>query len=424
MNAPETPLPSRCHGDSAAEQIDAMRSLFGAPRLRLEPVLGGPEADRVVTNPKIAIVDDEPINVKVVRKHLSLAGYKRFFTVTDSRLALDRIRIELPDVLLLDVMMPHVSGLDILEALRARREFADLPVIVLTASSDRETKLAALRLGATEFLTKPVDSVELEARLRNVLAMKAHQDRVKNYAWELELEVAVRSAELAGAHQEVVECLAKVGEFRDNDTGRHVIRVGRVAQILAQRLGLPSEIVGRIGQAAPLHDIGKVAIPDAILLKPGKLDFAEFERMKEHARIGREICLLCHEASRLAPKRTPDGRRVTPRGMSPILQMAATIAYTHHEKWDGAGYPLGLSGDEIPIEGRVTAVADVFDALISVRPYKAAMPVEKALTILRDERGRHFDPAVIDAFFEAVDEILDVCREHADAAVGEPAPVG
>jgi len=395
--------------DPTASQIDALRGMFGAPQLEAAPVLDGDTADRVVSDPQIAIIDDEPINIKVVQKYLKLAGYERFCTTTDATQAMDLIETAQPDVVLLDIMMPHISGLEILEQLRARVQFEDLPVIILTAACDRETRLDALRRGANEFLGKPVDAVELEARLRNVLALKAHQDRIKHHAWQLELEVARRSAELAMAHQQVLDCLARVGEYRDNETGQHVVRVGCYAAIVAQRLGKDSEYCHRLRQAAALHDIGKVGVPDAILLKPAKLDKDEFRRMQEHCVCGKNIC--CGRF--VDPEQPADSAEVV-RGMSPLLRMAAVISHTHHERWDGTGYPRGLSGQAIPLEGRITAVADVFDALTSERPYKKAFPVEKALEIIRSERGTHFDPAVVDAFLDSLDEILHVHQQCAD----------
>jgi putative two-component system response regulator len=372
-------------------------------------------------------VDDGPINIKVVQKHLQLAGYRQFITTTDSTRAMDLICQEHPDVVLLDIMMPQVSGLEILEKLRQTEEFVDLPVIILTAANDQDTKLTALRLGATEFLEKPLDAVELQTRLRNVLTVKAHQDRLKNYAWELELEVAARSNELAQAYREVVHCLAKVGEYRDNETGNHVIRVGRYAEIIARRLGLGDDLVARIGQAAPLHDIGKVGIPDAILLKPGKLDTAEFEQMQRHCGFGKDVFITGTEEPKADfESHTSAGATIASAGRSPVLVMAATIAHTHHERWDGKGYPRGLAGEDIPIEGRITAVADVFDALTSKRPYKPPFPVEKALAIIREEgvHDRRVEPAVVDAFFAALEETLQVYREHADAsAIGEAAAI-
>lgn len=395
-------------------QVETMRTMFGTPRLLLAPVMRGADADQVIADPRIAIIDDEPSTVKAVKKHLKLVGYRQFFTTSEASEAMSLIAKEHPDVILLDILMPTVSGLEILEAIRQHERFLDLPVIILTAANDRETRLRALRLGATEFLGKPVDTVELETRLRNVLVMKAHQDRLKNYAWELELEVAVRSAELAEAHKQVVRCLARVGEYRDNETGNHVLRVGLVAEIIARRLGLSREFCGRIREAAALHDIGKVGVPDAVLLKPGKLDPVEFAVMKDHCRKGWNVCL---------PQSDAPVRPSASASNSPILEMAASIAYTHHEKWDGSGYPCGLRGEDIPIEGRITAVADVFDALTHARPYKPALSIEESLQILKEERGTHFDPRVLDAFFENLDEILDVYRHHADTPVDTGAKV-
>ena len=405
-------------GSAIAGQVENVRVLFGTPHLSQEPVLQGAAADQVVSNPRIVIVDDEPINVKVVQKYLKLAGYQQFATTTDATQALSLIRSEQPDVVLLDILMPGISGLEILAELRRCEQFLDLPVIILTAVCDRETRLTALRTGATEFLGKPVDAVELEARLRNVLVTKAHRDRIKSHAWELEREVAIRTAELAQAHREVIQCLAKVGEFRDNETGNHVLRVGRYAAVIARRLGMDGEFVARIQQAAALHDIGKVGIPDAVLLKPGKLDEVERQRMQLHCGLGRSVCASASENAEWEfPSHTAAGRSIANSGTSPILRMAATITYTHHEKWDGTGYPDGLRGEAIPIEGRITGVADVFDALTTERPYKRAFSVEESLAIMNEQRGRHFDPQVLDAFLEAIDQIADVCCEYSEPAV-------
>jgi len=418
MAEPDSAALAPLDDNAIAGQVETMRVLFGTPRLALEPVLQGSSADQVISNPRIVIVDDEPINVKVVQKYLKLAGYQQFATTTDATQALGLIRSEQPDVVLLDIMMPGISGLEILAELRRSEQFLDLPVIILTAVCDRETRLTALRTGATEFLGKPVDPVELEARLRNVLITKAHRDRIKNHAWVLEREVAIRTAELAQAHREVIQCLAKVGEFRDNETGNHVLRVGRYAAVIARRLGMEGEFVARIQQAAALHDIGKVGIPDAILLKPGKLDEIERQRMQLHCGYGRSVCASASEnADREFESHTVAGRSIASEGTSPILRMAATITYTHHEKWDGTGYPESLRGEAIPIEGRITAVADVFDALTTERPYKRAYSVDESLAIVKDQRGRHFDPQVLDAFFDVIDQITEICCEFSDPAV-------
>ncbi len=394
---------------------ETLHTIFGTRKPSLEPTFLATASDSVTTNPRIVIIDDEPINIRVVRRMLMLAGYEQFFTTTDPAAALELIRSCQPDVVLLDIMMPEISGLEILRQLRDDEKLVDLPVIILTAATERETKLEALRLGATEFLTKPVDSTELEARLRNVLKVKAHQDWIKRYAWELELEVAVRTTELIHAHVEVIGCLAKVGEYRDTDTGNHVLRVGSYAGIIAQHLGLDAETAQRIRLAAPLHDIGKVGIPDAILQKPGRLDEIEMDIIRKHSPFGERLCTNSPEDPTTAfISHSLAGVEIIAKASSPVLQMAASIAYTHHEKWDGSGYPRGLAGEAIPVEGRITAVADVFDALCSRRPYKKAFPPEEALAIIQEGRGTHFDPAVVDAFFQGLDEILAAHSRFAD----------
>lgn len=402
-------------GPWAAPGTEALHTIFGTRKPPLEPAFLASAAESVTTNPRIVIIDDEPINIRVVRRMLMLVGYEQFFTTTEPGAAMELIRSSQPDVVLLDIMMPAISGLDILRMLREDDDFVDLPVIILTAATDRETKLEALRLGATEFLTKPVDSTELEARLRNVLKVKAHQDWIKRYAWELELEVAVRTTELIHAHVEVIGCLAKVGEYRDSDTGNHVLRVGCYASIIAQRLGLDDETAQRIRLAAPLHDIGKVGIPDVILHKPGRLDDLEMDIMRKHSGFGGRLCTNSpDDPSSAFISHSLAGVEIIAKATSPVLQMAASIAYTHHEKWDGTGYPRGLAGEDIPLEGRIAAVADVFDALCSRRPYKEAFPLEKALDIVREGRGTHFDPAVLDAFFQGLEEILAARQQFAD----------
>jgi len=419
MNTSDSTRPTMDQPCASATEVQTIRTMFGTPRPAIAQVLKGSSADEVLSNPRIAIIDDEPVNIKVVQKCLRLEGYQQFFTTTDSRHAMELIRTETPDAILLDIMMPHVNGLEILQEIRDSVELLDIPVIILTVANDAETRLEALRLGATEFLGKPVDSIELQVRLRNVLQTKAHRDHLKNYTWEMELEVAARSTELAVAHQEVIQCLARVGEFRDNETGNHVIRVGRYAEIIAGQLGLPHDHTEQIGQAAALHDIGKVCIPDSILLKPGKLDKAEYEVMRGHCKHGEDSCSMSQgdEPAEFRSHATA-GKMIADAGRSPLLKAAAVIASTHHEKWDGSGYPSGLSGEDIPVEGRITAVADVFDALTSERPYKPAFSLEKSLAIVKESSGSHFDPAVVDAFFAGLDEIEKVYAEYSDVPAG------
>lgn len=410
LSLPYTDFPPSSSGEPTALTI------FGTSRPAVDGALFGSVPESVVSNPRIAIVDDEPINIKVVKRYLTLAGYQQFFTTSNAAEAVELIGSVHPDVLLLDIMMPMVSGLDILRTLRQDERFSDLPVIILTAASDRTMKLTALSLGATEFLGKPIDSVELEARLKNVLAAKAHQDRIKNYAWELELEVAVRTTELVHAHLEVVAVLARAGEFRDNETGRHVVRVGKYAEIIARQLGMPPEFLDRIRHAAPLHDIGKIGIPDAILHKPANLNEEERARMQTHVALGYYMCSAASGGERDLASHTWTGAQIIAEATSPLLRMAASIALTHHERWDGTGYPRGLAGEAIPLEGRITAVADVFDAICSSRPYKPARSEEDAIALLERDRGTAFDPAVLDAFVRGLPEILEAKRQNADEA--------
>jgi putative two-component system response regulator len=366
---------------------------------------------------RIMIVDDEPVNIKVVRKYLQIAGYKEFITTSNATEALRMLGEARPDLLLLDVMMPEISGLEILEQARADEELKHIPIIILTAASDAKTKVHALELGATDFLAKPVDASELIPRVRNALVVKAHHDHLAFYSHQLEHEVRRRTAELEASRLQVVHTLARAAEYRDDDTGRHVTRVGKYAGILARELGLHDAHAQMLETAALLHDVGKIGIPDAILLKPGKLDPEEFKVMQKHCEFGQMIIQPTPEndaaARRLRESLGEHGFDVL---HTPLLDMAADIAISHHERWDGTGYPHRRAGDEIPLEGRITSVADVFDALCSKRPYKAAMPLEKALGILTNGRGTQFDARVVDALLKRLGEITSVQVDLADAA--------
>lgn len=368
-----------------------------------------------VSSAKILIIDDEPVNIKVARKYLREAGYQNCDATVDSTSAVTRIRADKPDLVLLDLIMPTIDGLEILKSIRADRELFQTPIIVLTAADDRTLKLAALELGANDFLTKPVDPTDLLPRLRNVLSVKAYQDHLRNYARELERQVQERTAELEASRLEVIYCLGRAAEYRDNDTGKHVIRVGRYVGVIARGMGLDEEQVRLLEHAAPLHDMGKIGIPDSILLKPGKLDENEIRIMRRHAEYGCNIVsTINREPSQEYISHTAFGAEFMHQNCSPILRVASVIALSHHEKWDGSGYPFGLKGEEIPLEGRITAVADVFDALGTKRPYKAALPVDECFQIMEQNRGTHFDPRVLDAFFDRKGEIIRIRVEFAD----------
>jgi len=370
-----------------------------------------------VKQAKVMVVDDEPTNIKVVQRLLQLAGYANFVTTTDSTAALELIRKQLPDIVLLDLMMPGVSGLEILSEIRSDDTLSFLPVIILTAATDRETKLQSLELGATDFLGKPLDPSELVARIRNVLTVKSYEDRLLHHSQNLEEAVRQRTADLEKSRQELIHCLARAAEFRDDDTGNHVLRVGKFVRLVAEKLGLPEDEAELLEQASQLHDVGKIGIPDALLLKPGKLTKEEFAAMQEHCHYGQHILNPAsdHDDTRMW-KHTQLGAKILEVGSSPILELAVSIALSHHEWWDGTGYPLGLAGEEIPLEGRITAVADVFDALSSKRCYKEAYSLEESLQIMRQERGTHFDPTVLDAFLSRQDEVAAILNSYADQA--------
>ena len=268
--------------------------------------------------------------------------------------------------------------------------------------------MEALELGATDFLAKPIDVEELLPRVRNSLIMKSYED-------DLREQVRKRTAELEQSQRDTILCLARAAEFRDNETGAHVIRVGKYAGIIADEMGLDKETTLLLVQAATLHDVGKIGIPDSILHKPGKLTSDEIGVMQRHCGFGRKV--LEHGLTLDDPQianHTSLGAQIMEVCHSPAIAMARTVALTHHERWDGTGYPLGLSGENIPIEGRITAVADVFDALSSRRSYKEAYPLEECLAILQEESGAQFDPKVVDAFLKRTADIVAIQLEYAD----------
>ncbi|MCO8121374.1 response regulator [Stieleria sp. TO1_6] len=360
---------------------------------------------------RVMVVDDEPINIKLIQKYLRTAGYRDFVTTSDSREAVGLVQSAKPDILILDVLMPHVTGLNILETIRSDSRLTHIPVLIVTASTDEQTKIDALELGATDFLYKPVKPTELLPRVRNSLVLKAHHDQMAAYSKRLECEVAQRTADLAQSREEVIHVLACAAEHRDQETGNHVIRVGRFTGIIARELGYSEAEADLLEHSAILHDAGKIAIADSILLKPEKLTEEEFETMKRHCEYGERI-LKAQPSDESQPFLLHCQPPVT---RSPVLRTAAAIAKTHHERWDGKGYPDGLVGDQIPIEGRITAVADVFDALSSKRCYKDALPLEQCVGIMLEQRGKHFDPRVLDAFLARIDEVAEVVISLSDA---------
>lgn len=340
-------------------------------------------------NARILVVDDQPGNVRLLEVFLAEAGYRRVEGITDSTRVLECLDREPADLILLDMRMPVLDGLGVLTLLDDAIHLEGLQVIVLTAQTERETRLAALERGARDYLVKPFDNEEVLCRIHNALETRfLYQDR-ENEADRLEILVGERTQLLTETQFELVRCLARAGEFRDNDTGSHILRVSLGCHMLALAAGLPRKEVELIRYASMMHDIGKIGVSDDVLLKPARLTEDEFEHMKTHCKVGVDI-LGDYDAD--------------------VTRMARDIAFTHHERWDGAGYPRGLHGKDIPIAGRITAIIDVYDALISTRPYKKALTVDEALQMIRDGAGRQFDPTLVDHFFAIQDEFQKQMR--------------
>ncbi|HEX9105661.1 MAG TPA: HD domain-containing phosphohydrolase [Longimicrobiales bacterium] len=333
---------------------------------------------------RILIVDDEPANVLLLERILKRDGYLQVRSTTDARRALPMFQEFAPDLVLLDLRMPHMDGFAVMEQLRPRVPMdAYLPILVLTADITPMAKEKALSGGARDFLTKPLDATEVLLRIRNLLETRFLHLELHGEKRALEEKVAERTRELDLTRLEILERLARAAEYRDFDTGKHAARMGEIAGMLATALGLSADRVELIRQAAPLHDIGKIGIPDAILLKPSPLTEEEFEIIKKHTIIG---------AGMLSGSR------------SPLLQVAEEIALYHHERWDGTGYAY-LVGAQTPIAARIATVADVFDALSHDRPYRPAWPAERVMAHVQEGAGSAFDPDVVAAFLRIAPDI-------------------
>jgi response regulator RpfG family c-di-GMP phosphodiesterase len=340
---------------------------------------------------KVAIIDDAQMNVTLLQHLVRKLPDCESVCFTDPVVALEWCLVNEPDLVIVDFMMPVLSGIELVERFRVRH--AEVPVLMITANHDIALRHQALKIGVTDFLNKPLDNIEFLARAKNMLALRASHKKLADHAAWLADEVRKATADVVAQERETIFCLAKAAEYRDPETGAHILRMAHYSRHIARCMGLSVDQQDLLLQAAPMHDIGKVGTPDVILLKPGKLTEAEFEIMKQHAVIGHEILIA---------------------GRSQLMQVAAEIAYTHHEKFDGSGYPRGLAGQAIPLFGRIVAVADVFDALTSVRPYKKAWPIEKAREFLHSGRGQHFDPACVDAFLTDWNQVLEIRQRFTD----------
>nr|WP_167406720.1 HD domain-containing phosphohydrolase [Bradyrhizobium forestalis] len=333
------------------------------------------------------LVDDSRSVLNFLKRHIEADGLVEATTFLDPVEALACAQERVFDLVLVDYEMPHMDGISFIRSFRRLPGCADTPIAMITSRQTDDVKMEALQAGATDFLPKQPQSVEMTVRLRNLIQLGAAVRKLNDRAAHLASEVAVATRKLGEREEEIILRLALAVEYRDNDTGEHTLRVARYSRIIAEQLGLPPRLCRDIYLAAPLHDVGKVAIPDNILLKPGKLTDEEMAVIRTHATIG---------------------ERILADSSCELIRLGAQIAAGHHERWDGAGYPNALKADEIPVAARVVAVADVFDALTTRRPYKEPMPLEVARAYLAENAGRQFDPACVEAFLSRWDEVVEI----------------
>lgn len=354
----------------------------------------------------LLLVDDNPNNLNVLSDLLEKKGYE-ILVALNGEAALERAAFTRPHLILLDIMMPGLDGFETCERLKKDPGLADIPVIFMTALGDTKSKVKGFSTGAVDYITKPIEPDEVLARVETHLTIQKLQRELReknamlsDRAVHLEAEVRKRTEQLQEAFESIKTAsldtifrLSMAAEYKDEDTGEHTKRIGHFSAAIAEKLGHDPHFVETVLYAAPLHDIGKIGIPDRILLKPGKLDDDEWKIMRSHAEIG-SLILADSEVD--------------------YMQMAYTAAKTHHEKWDGSGYPQGLRGEDIPLIGRIVAVVDVFDALMSKRPYKRAFSLEESLNIIKEGRGHHFDPQIVDLFLDNIDDILRIREKFSD----------
>ena len=353
----------------------------------------------------ILVVDDTPANIDVVRSVLS--GAYRVLAAVSGATAFKVLEKHRPDLILLDIMMPEMDGYEVCQRIKAITGLQDIPIVFLTAKAEIEDEARGLELGAVDYITKPISPPILNARIRTHLSLKEAKDALLRQNEVLEEKVQERSRQLEELQDVTMVAMGSLAETRDPETGNHIRRTQRYVRILANHLKshprfaafLTPENITMMYKSAPLHDIGKVGVPDSILLKPGKLTEAEFEEMKRHAIRGRDA--IAAAESRLNTANN-------------FLVFAKEIAYAHHEKWDGSGYPQGLAGEDIPICARLMAIADVYDALVSRRVYKEPMPHSKAVQIIAESSGTHFDPDMVDGFLEIAPKFQAIAGEYAD----------
>ena len=342
---------------------------------------------------RILIIDDVQINITLLQHLIKKIPECESVAFTDPCMAMDWCKDNEPDLVVVDYMMLQMDGIEFTRQFRSFKNYETIPVLMVTANHEISVRHDALNSGVTDFLNKPLDTIEFMARTKNMLELrKIHKYITERSEWLAE-GIRQATSEIVARERETIFCLARAAEYRDPETGAHILRMAHYSKHIARNLGLPLDQQELLLEAAPMHDIGKVGTPDSILLKPGKLTVEEFTIMKQHAVIGYEVLNT---------------------GNSHMLKTAAIIALSHHEKFDGSGYPHGLSGNDIPLFGRIVAVADVFDALTSERPYKEAWSIERATQMIRDCAGQHFDVNCVNAFFTDFDEILRIKNTFVD----------
>jgi len=347
-----------------------------------------------ILDARILIIDDKEINISLLEGMLSEAGYTSILGLTDPRETFDFYESFCPDLILLDINMPHLNGYQVMEKLQILAQDDYVPILVLTGQDDDETRIRSLTLGAKDFLLKPFDQLEALTRIKNMLEVRLLHNKIKEQNEVLELKVVERTLELQGTSDElektrldIIRRLGMAAEHRDQQTGAHILRMSYMCYELAKSIGWNESKLNLILHASPMHDLGKIGIPDNILLKAGKLNESEWKTMKKHPSLGGKML---------------EGDN------SSLITMARTIALTHHEHWDGKGYPLGLKGKEIPLEGRICAIADVFDALTSERPYKEAWTVKEALQEIIEGSGTQFDPELVNQMTKIGDKFREI----------------
>lgn len=349
-------------------------------------------ADDEFYNCNILIVDDEEINILVLLE--ALRNYSKISVSLNSELAIKSLSHFIPDIILLDLFMPNMSGFDVCNYIKNNQETKDIPIIFITSEKDPTSLNKAFELGAVDYIKKPFDTNEVNARLKTHLKLRIAEMTLRNQNAILEIKVAERTKklqekniEINAVNRETISRLCLAAELRDTDTGSHIKRIQAYSELIALKCGMSAEDSEQLGLASSMHDLGKIGIPDHILLKSGKLTPEEFETMKMHTVIG---------AKALA------------EGQSDLLRVAHAVALHHHERWDGQGYPHGLSGENIPLEARIVGLVDVFDALLSKRPYKEAFSLGKVISIITIEKEKHFDPTIVDIFFASLQEIIRI----------------